>query len=337
MTVVAAAAATTATTATTSSSSLSSSLDDNDTVPTEEELRWATRLKQAAVADPIIDDNEMSDWEFLQHAIVSKNNIRRGIDRIRHLQSFKRKYGITRDGSVEEAARDLKAFFLAHPGLYMSLANLHHATNNIDDDNNNNNKSQRNEEGGRGGEEEGDGGGDDRNGCSSSPSSRPQIFCSTYDKFNATRMKSEEAFAVYMRAAFYALQASQHTLSAVRGGMVLLMDIQGALRYRSYQTESRARELYGRAYPIRIRHVALLRASAPVRILCRWMVQPWLSSKVKKLWTVTADREDYLQQVGWSPQVLPQEWGGVWHVSDLGETVLDRLRQRYQMAEIFRL
>ena len=211
----------------------SSSPDD---APTEQELTWATRLKEAALADPTIDADEMSDWEFLQNAIVSKENIPKAIKRIRHLQAFKRRYGILRDGSVEEAARDFKAFLMAHPGLYMSLAE------------------------------------------DASPSACPQIFCSTYDKFNATRMRSEEAYNVYMRAAFYALNASQHTLAAVRGGMVLLMDIQGALRYRSYQTESRARELYGRDYPIRIQHVALIHASTSVRVVCRFLIQPWLST-----------------------------------------------------------
>eukprot|EP00977_Amphora_coffeiformis_P002591 scaffold482_cov266-Amphora_coffeaeformis.AAC.54 len=294
-----------------------------DNVPTEQELRWATRLKQAARSDPELSadlDEMMSDWEFLQHAIVAKNNIRKALTRMRHLQAFKRRYGITRDGSVEEAARDFKAFFLAHPGLYMSMANnnIHHDDDDKEDGNNGNNDNNNDS-------------------FPSSASACPQIFCSTYDKFNATRMKSEEAFAVYMRAAFYALQASQHTLEAIRGGMVLLMDIQGALRYRSYQTESRARELYGRAYPIRIRHVVLLHASAAVRILCRYMIQPWLSPKVKQLWTVAADRTTYLQKAGWSPQVLPEEWGGVWAVSDLGDIILDRLRQRYQNVETFRL
>lgn len=272
-------------------------------IPTEQELAWATSLKDAALSDPTIHVDEMTDWEFLQHANISKDNIPKGLKRIRHLQAFKRRYGIIRDGSDEEAARDLKAFLLAHPGLYMSLA----ADGSVEKE-------------------------DDEQ----SHFSCPQIFCSTYDKFNATRMKNDEAYKVYMRAAFYALNASQHNLAALRAGMVLLMDIRGALRYRSYRTESRARELYGRAYPIRIQRVVLINASTSVRLICR-IIQPWLSPKAKQLLTVAAERDDYLKTAGWTAKVLPQEWGGNLAVADFADTVLDRLRERYQKAEAFRL
>ena len=293
---------------------------NNDTIlPTEQELAWAARLKQAATADDDssgIDVKDVSDWEFLQHAIVAKDNTAAALTRLRNLQALKQRYGIIRDGSVDEAARDLKTFLQTHPGLYLSLATwTTSCTSTTSDDNDKNN----------------------------SLPVGTQIFCSEYQHFNAARMKSEEAYAVYMRAAFYVLQAAQCNLPAVRAGLMLYLDVLGALRYRSFQTEARARALYGQAYPIRIQGVVLLTASLALRMAYQWLFRPWMSTKVKSvLYMPAVARDEYLlnhvSSSSTTPKsCLPQAWGGDLAVDDFYDTILDRLRQRYHLVETFRL
>ena len=280
--------------------SSSSNKEDSSATPTEQELVWAARLKEVATADGSgVDADEVSDWEFLQHAMVAKANTFKALDRLKNLQALKRRYGIIRDGSVDEAARDLRTFLQTHPGLYMSLAN--HSS-----------------------EDEG-----------------TQVFCSEYQRFQSSRMKSEEAYAVYMRAAFYVLQASQSNVAALRAGMILLLDVYGALRYRSFQTEARARELYGKAYPIRIQRVILLQASGTLRAIYRFVLQPLLSRKVKECLVMAPSRKkdqelrDQCEDIPASS--LPKGWGGDLPVDDFYDTILARLRERYQMEETFRL
>jgi hypothetical protein len=269
--------------------------------PTEQELHWARNLKTAAQSpDSGVDAEKVSDFEFLQHAIIAKTNTAKALQRLRHLQAFKRRYGILGNGSVDEAERDLRTFLSTHPKLYLSLA----------DSGEHDNKTPA-----------------------------TQIFCSEYRYFNASRMKSEEAYLIYMRAAFYTLQASQCSVAALRAGLVLLMDVHGALRYRSFQTEARARELYGKAYPIRIQGVVLLRSGMTLRMAYKWLLRPWLSRKVKELLQMPefTNEQDYSESCGVSKASLPKCWGGDLDVDDFHQTIITRLRQRYQMEEIFRL
>lgn len=91
---------------------------------TEEELAWAARLKEAAKADPTIDTDPISDFEYLQHGIVAKDCTAAGLKRLRRLRALKDKYGIPRDGSYEQAIRDLHAFQAAHPGALLAVTTL---------------------------------------------------------------------------------------------------------------------------------------------------------------------------------------------------------------------
>ena len=83
---------------------------------TEEELKWATAIKQAAESDASIQSDALSDLEYLQHAIIAKENTDKALCRIKRLQDFKQRYGIKLDGSYEEGMRDMKQFQAAHPG-----------------------------------------------------------------------------------------------------------------------------------------------------------------------------------------------------------------------------
>ena len=92
-------------------------------VATETELKWAVAIKQAAEADAEIDASPMSDFEFVQHAIVAKDKVPSALLRIKKLQRFKSRYGIVRDGSYEEACSDIRRFMeFFDNGFHLSLA-----------------------------------------------------------------------------------------------------------------------------------------------------------------------------------------------------------------------
>lgn len=92
--------------------------------PTEQELKWAAAIKESAQKDPEVRDDVLCDLEYLQHAIVAKDQVQKALKRIKLLQKFKEQYGIKLDGSYEEGMRDLKAFQLAHPGFMLAVASL---------------------------------------------------------------------------------------------------------------------------------------------------------------------------------------------------------------------
>lgn len=91
---------------------------------TQEELQWALAIKKAAVAQTDIQAELVTDWEFWQHAFIAKNKVDKALQRIQRVQQIKLEYGIKLDGSPAEGMRDLKAFFAAHPGFFISLSSV---------------------------------------------------------------------------------------------------------------------------------------------------------------------------------------------------------------------
>ena len=98
--------------------------DVDDDGPTEQELKWAARIKEAALAmsPERLDADKISDLEYLQHAIIAKDQIDKAMKRLQRLQKVKEEYGIQNDGSYQEGMRDWKAFQVAFPGVSLSLA-----------------------------------------------------------------------------------------------------------------------------------------------------------------------------------------------------------------------
>lgn len=90
----------------------------------QEEIKWATAIKEAAMADPdtAAAAEEMTGLEFVQHAIVSKDKVDKALLRIKRLQAFKNRYGIQRDGSYEDGVRDIIAFIQAFPGMLIGFS-----------------------------------------------------------------------------------------------------------------------------------------------------------------------------------------------------------------------
>lgn len=102
---------------------------DPKNIATTQEVQWALRIKTAAIADPDVNADKICDLEFLQHALIAKHAVPTALQRIKRMQSFKKHHGIQLDGSMEQATRDIQAFFAAHPGLYLSLGTLPDGSN----------------------------------------------------------------------------------------------------------------------------------------------------------------------------------------------------------------
>ena len=91
----------------------------------DSERKWAVALKQAAVEDPDIDHENITDLEFVEHAIVAKDHLGKAIKRIKRLQSFKARFGIqSKDGTYSDAMRDLQTFLRVHDGVVGSIGTL---------------------------------------------------------------------------------------------------------------------------------------------------------------------------------------------------------------------
>lgn len=118
------------------------------TTPSEQELLWAKCIKREATTDDILHGAVISDFEFLHQAIYSltvlKDRYHHGgkqpsrttvvepaLVRLRLLRAFKERNGILHDGSVEEAARDFRAFSVLHPGFWQSLGQIQTRTKKI--------------------------------------------------------------------------------------------------------------------------------------------------------------------------------------------------------------
>lgn len=99
-------------------------MQNNPEGPTAEEIQWAVAIKRAAQADEGINADKISDLEYLQYGIVFKSDVSKAMDRIKHMQDFKREFGIQLDGSLEHAERDINMFYAVHPGMYLALAAL---------------------------------------------------------------------------------------------------------------------------------------------------------------------------------------------------------------------
>ena len=269
----------------------------HDDKPTAQEVAWAQAIRRAARSDPtILHAPDVTDWEFLQHAIVAKDNISKALKRIRRLQKFKSRHGIVRDGNVHDARRDLQAYLQLHPGFFVAVGSI----------------------------------GDDsaRQPC-------PQVFCYQYSNFRGTSMKSEESYAIFMRTCFYCLQACQHNLAALRSGIYLI----GNARHMTWRNfslgaELRTSELIVDSYPIRLYKIAVLYVSPLFRFLytlCRSM----MSAKYQRLaeFVGASATPAYLQDL--PVYCLPTAWGGTFCEKDFIETILRRLKERFDNSDNF--
>lgn len=87
---------------------------------TKQEVHWAKQLKDHVMGYDDKKSLEISDFEYLQHAIVSKGRVDKAMTRIRHLIEFKRRCGVVRrphqnerfdDRQILDAQKTLNKYF----------------------------------------------------------------------------------------------------------------------------------------------------------------------------------------------------------------------------------
>lgn len=83
------------------------------------EKQWALALQQAVKESDGL--KPLTDFEYVQHAIVSQGNVQEALFRIRGLQAFREEYGI--DHSLEQALDYLTRAMQMLPGFILHLDN----------------------------------------------------------------------------------------------------------------------------------------------------------------------------------------------------------------------
>ena len=315
--------------------------------PTTEEIRRAWAIRNAARADSTIDHVAISDWEYLQHAIVAKTNVQKALKRIRRMQAFKLRYGIVRDGCQADARRDVEALMLLHPGFFMSHSAFT-PTNMPERKKKSKIQNQKKS----------------RQKATSSkfldasedfhlenhysapfdpeteeePESLPQLVCYQYKNFRAHSIKTEEAHAIQMRVIFYVLNACNANVAAIRGGLFLVAEARSIGWHNfSLNAEIRTSELVMDAYPTRLFRIDVLFATPTMRIfyaLCRSL----MSAKYQRLATLhsQADSRAFLErQNDVAGHAMPQDLGGMLSPEDFLGSVMRALEERYRNVEEF--
>ena len=289
---------------------------------TEVELAQATRIRDAATVDPDIDESSLTDWEYLQHALVAKDRVDKALERIRRSQELKHRYGIQGDGSVEAALRDLQLYQRLYPRFLLSLKQVSSKQQQQQSSSNNSNS--------------GDSHTDD---SEEATLDAPHVFCQ--DMAQVVKSRNEEAYAVRVRVLFWLLQAMHCNIPAMRSGVYLVVSVKNAsLNNLSLEQDRRNKELYGGAsYPLRIRRIYVWNTSFWIRwfySLVRLMLRPTVRQRTH----FCGNQVDLLAMAAgeaWSQDDLPTSWGGSVSEDDFWDTVRAKLSERYRNAANFSL
>ena len=87
--------------------------------PTEQEIGWARAIKEAVEKDDNLQP--LTDYEYIQHAIVAKEKVHKALTRIQRMQTFRKTYAIPGEGTVEDATQRLENVCRLHQGLFLSM------------------------------------------------------------------------------------------------------------------------------------------------------------------------------------------------------------------------
>jgi hypothetical protein len=83
----------------------------------EEEIRWALAIKGAAAAEEEL--KQLTDYEYVQHALLSKNDVEEAIEHIRSMQYFRQEYNI--NDNPKEGEELFRKFTQKHKGFLLSV------------------------------------------------------------------------------------------------------------------------------------------------------------------------------------------------------------------------
>ena len=274
---------------------------------TKQELEWAVAIKKAAEVDAHVNAHLVSDLEFLQHAIIAKDNVDKALKRLKRMQEFKKQYGIKLDGSHAEGMRDLQTFGTAHPGFALAIGVLKNDTTDSE--------LQQQQQ-------------------------AAHVMCADYAQFLAKTIKSDESYAVLMRGLFYFIQASQPNIGAMRAGLFVLANGKSAgWRNVSLAMDERVLALLSNTYPIRINQIVMMNANILLRLFGNFL-RMFVSAKVWEKHVFAGPLDDFLRdspRYSNQPDALPRAWGGSLEANDLERIVSENLQERYALAAKFTL
>lgn len=86
-------------------------------VLSETEIRWALAIKGAAAAEE--DLKPLKDYEYVQHALISKDDVEEAVEHIRSMQYFREEYNI--NDTPEEGEYLFRKFTEKHKGFLLSV------------------------------------------------------------------------------------------------------------------------------------------------------------------------------------------------------------------------
>lgn len=320
---------------------------------TQEEIAWALHIKRAARAHPKITHPEsITDFEFLQYAIVTKGDVKKAIDRLIAVQRFKERYGIKGDGSLAEAAHDLHAYQILRPGFLLSVAQVQSPKaqsktdpfylKDYDDILDPTVTECSCSAGGKCSSHQGDLAKlSEYHGCC------PHIACVDLTTMLRKKIKSAEADAVSLRALFYFLQSVNCDAVAIRSGYCHLADATGlGMRNFHVQNDRRAAKFFGgKEYPVIIRNFCLLNTNWLVTSFYG-VITNFAKPFVRRSLFFVRNRDSFLfgtdkelgsPRIWYTPDVLPKSWGGALDDEDGTKYFLGLLEERYQNAASFQL
>jgi len=268
-----------------------------DMEATEQELKWAAAIKDAAKVCAEIDADAVSDLEYLQHAIIAKEKVSKALKRIKHMQKFKQKYGIHKDGCYEDAIRDLKAFEEAHPNFILALGGLETEKNtnvhvlSVD---------------------------------------YAQFFAKNMKTEEAFQVLMRGIF-YYMQA------CQPNVAAMRAGFVFLANAEKIGWRNFSPQAEERCAGLYSEAYPIRVNKMVMMNSSPILRVfynICKIFLSKKIRQTILFCGDhkIYLQQSDYV-----APTLLPTQWGGTVDGDKLQKIVRSKLDERYKAVTAFKL
>jgi hypothetical protein len=85
----------------------------------EQERQQALAIKRAIEEDTELEN--LTDFQYVQAAIIDGDDIQAALDRVFHMQAFREEYKI-RDDDFDDATYCIKAFLRQHAGVILSIA-----------------------------------------------------------------------------------------------------------------------------------------------------------------------------------------------------------------------
>ena len=218
----------------------------------DKERGWALAVKEAMIEEDIVLAKTISDFEYVQHAIIAKDKPAKAIKRIRRLDKFRKEHDIPTNHeklSADDALKKIQAFEAKSPGMFLSF-------------------------------------GKDSSGSGS------YLSTWNYASFLPANYQEASDWKDCFAAFYYMLDAMQPDFDAIRSGIVMLADAENlGWQNFSLEMEKQAAHLYQDAYPIRIQNITMLNSPTVFKAIYA-ICKPFLNKKVKDVIHLNGNLQD---------------------------------------------